>query len=102
MLPLLQRINPFKQIGLSYTHMNQCELTEARNARIREVRIWQAVQELSIYILFVILLFYITYSNIGISAFDYQRSMKQIFASDQVVACKLGLPWLTHARFSPT
>lgn len=49
------------------------------------MRIWQAIREISIYAGFILVLFYVTYTNIGKSAFDYQNAMKNTFViSDEV------------------
>lgn len=77
-------MNPFKFVSLTQMYMNQHELEAARNARIREIRIWQAIREISIYAVFLTILFYITFTNIGNSAYDYQNSMKQMFVMNEV------------------
>lgn len=82
---LLKRINPFRMNALDSSHLNQCQLDAARNARIRELRIWQAFKEIGLYFLFMCVLFYVTYTNIGTSAFDYQNSMKKMFNLKEVI-----------------
>lgn len=51
---------------------------------MREIRIWQAIQEIAIYIVFIVILFYMTFTNIGDSAYDYQNSMKKMFDLKEV------------------
>lgn len=65
--------------------MSFYNLEWARSNRIREVRIWQAVREISVYFVFILVLFYVTYTNIGTSAFDYQRAIKSTFAFEDNV-----------------
>ena len=49
------------------------------------MRIWQALREIAIYFIFMTILFYINYTNIGQSAFDYNNKLKQMFAINEVI-----------------
>lgn len=65
--------------------MNFHQLEWARMSRVREVRIWQGVQEIGVYFIFIMVLFYVTYTNIGSSAFDYQNAIKKTFIPTEKV-----------------
>lgn len=64
--------------------MNANQLDAARRSRIREIRIREFISEIIIYIIFIVLLFFITYTNIGNSAYDYQRIVKNNFGTNEV------------------
>ena len=57
--------------------------------RMREIRIWQAIREIIVYLIFMTILFYINYTNIGASAFDYNNMLKQTFAITEVIINRL-------------
>lgn len=77
-------LNPIRVFNNESTSLSQHQLIEAKNSRIREVRVWQALSEIAIYLLFILILFYITYTNIGTSAYDYQNALKNMFALSEV------------------
>lgn len=64
--------------------LNEHQLHDARASRLREIRIWQAVREITFYIIFISLLFFVTYTNVGTSAFDYRNSMFKTFKLEEV------------------
>jgi hypothetical protein len=64
----------------SLSLLEQAELEEARRARLKKVRMMKALQEIVIYLIFLASLFIVTYSNYGISSYNYQRTIKNMLA----------------------
>jgi hypothetical protein len=59
--------------------LNEAELQEARQKRLHELRIKQAIREISLYFCFIFVVFFVSYTNTGTSAYDYQASLRQRF-----------------------
>lgn len=59
--------------------LNEAELHEARKKRLHELRIKQAIREISLYFCFIFVVFFVSYTNTGTSAYDYQVSLCQRF-----------------------
>lgn len=72
-------MNPFKIKHLDGYYLSENEIKEARDYRIREIRIWKAIKEIAVYLVFISVLFFVVYSNNGQSAFGYQMTMRNNF-----------------------
>ncbi|CAF0973552.1 unnamed protein product, partial [Brachionus calyciflorus] len=55
------------------------ELQAAREQRLREVKIWDAVREIVIYFIFLCVLFTVCYTNNGTTSYGYQAMIKKVF-----------------------
>lgn len=75
----LKKMNPFKIKHLDGYYLSENEIKEARDYRIREIRIWKAIKEIAVYLVFISVLFFVVYSNNGQSAFGYQMTMRNNF-----------------------
>ncbi len=56
--------------------LNAIELNEARNIRIKEMKTWNIIRQISSYLLFLSTLFVITYSNRNYDAFFQVKHLR--------------------------
>lgn len=59
--------------------LKNAELEAARNKRLKEVKVWDALREIIIYVIFLSVLFSVCYTNNGSRAYEYQVMMKKNF-----------------------
>lgn len=59
--------------------LKNTELEAARTKRLKEVKVWDALREIVIYIIFLSILFSVCYSNNGSRAYEYQVMVRKIF-----------------------
>ena len=64
----LKKTNPFKSFYTDAIQVNEHQLEYARETRLRQIRIRQAIREIVIYLVLIFILFYINYTNTGQSA----------------------------------
>jgi len=59
--------------------LNRSELEWARQQRLKEIQMWSIIREFLLYILFLVVLFFATYSSLNPNASYQVRHMKQLF-----------------------
>lgn len=59
-----------------YEKMDEDELNEARERRMKQVKIWQLLREIASYAIFIWILFIVSYANKDINSYQYQLAIK--------------------------
>ena len=64
----------------------EAQLERARQARINELKVLGATREIIIYLVFLLVLFIVCYSNYGTNPYNYQEKIKRVF-EPKVIYC---------------
>lgn len=59
--------------------MNDTELADYRKKKEKEKKIWSSMREIILYLMFIWLIFLVSYSKTDINSFNYQNTLKNLF-----------------------
>ena len=65
--------------SIHFNRLNEAEVMRARNQRLKELHMWSIIRESFIYISFLIVLCFFTYSNRDQNAFFQVNHMRKFF-----------------------
>ena len=57
----------------------------ARDQRLKEMKMWSIIREMLVYLIFLSLLYFVTYSNVNQQSFDQVRHLRQFFLNSRQV-----------------
>ena len=57
----------------------------AREQRLKEMKMWSIIRELVIYLIFLSLLYFVTYSNMNHQSFDQVKHFREFFLNSREI-----------------
>ena len=91
-----QNLSPFISRSASkIRRLSDHEIAWARDQRLKQIRMWSIIREVAAYLVFVVLLYLSTYSNLNENSFYEVKHLRQFFLQPNPYG-----PDFTQVRFS--
>ena len=64
-----------------FSPLKENEVDEIKEYRLREIQMWETFREIFSYLMFLWILYVVSYSNLNLNTYKYQQNMKDMFVS---------------------
>ena len=68
-----------------FAPLNEFEVEEAKERRLKEIKMWEIFREILAYVMFLLVLYVVSFANMNSNSYTFQKSIQNIFVSQKSV-----------------
>ena len=68
----------------AFVPLNDVEVEAARENRLKEIKMWEIIREILAYVLFLFVLYVVSFANLNSYSYNYQKNMQNMFVSSKL------------------
>ena len=68
----------------AFVPLNDVEVEAARENRLKEIKMWEIIREILAYVLFLFVLYVVSFANLNSYSYNYQKNMQNMFVSSNL------------------